>query len=126
MNRTQDLEKVEQEIKDLSTRIEGIKFHIRGLKENMALMRSLRIQFEQNISVLKDEYIIAALHEFKKIREDLQTVNTRLNALTIDFNNHNVVLERSEKFLIELNEKYVMLLRNQDGRVIKGNFGGKK
>jgi hypothetical protein len=126
MNKTQELEKTGAEINELGTRIEGIKFHLRSLESNMALMNSVRIQCEQNIDLLKSERVIAAIYEFKKIKEELQTVCNKLHVMRIDFNNHNVALERSEKFLIELREKYVILLRNMDGRVIKGNFGGKK
>lgn len=92
----------------------------------MALLNSLRIQFEQNIELLKSERVIAAIYEFKKIKEELQTVRNKMNAMRIDFNNHSVALERTEKSLVDLQDKYVILLRNQDGRVIKGNFGGKK
>lgn len=126
MNKTQELERTDSEIKELGTRIEGIKFHLRGLEKDMALLNSLKIQFEQNIDFLKSEQIIAAIYEYKKIKEELQNTRNKLYAMRIDFNNHNVALERTEKILIELREKYVILLRNMDGRVIKGNFGGKK
>ncbi len=126
MNKTQELEKTSSEINELSTRIEGIKFHLRSLESNMALLNSLRIQHEQNIDVLKSERVIAAIYEYKKIKEQLLSVRNKLYVMRIDFNSHNVALERTEKFLIDLREKYVILLRNMDGRVIKGNFGGKK
>lgn len=126
MNRVQELEKADSEIKELSTRIEGIKFHLRSLENSLALLNSLRIQFEQNIELLKGDEVIAAIHEFKKIKEDLQIVRNKMYAMRIDFNNHTVALERTQKLFVELQERYVILLRNQDGRVIKGNFGGKK
>ena len=126
MNRTTELETAGKEISEIQTRIEGIKFHLRTLQSNLALLNSVRIQLEQNIDFLKSESVIAALHEFKKIKEDLQTCRNKMYAMRIDFNNHSVALERTEKFLLELKDKYVILLRYQDGRVIKGNFGGKK
>lgn len=126
MNRKSELEKADNELKELSTRIDGIKFHLKSLEANIALLNSLRIQFEQNIAFLKSERVIAALQEFKKIKEDLQTVNNRLYAMRIDLSNHNVMLDRAEKLLLERRENYVILLKEQDGRVIKGNFGGKK
>src|SRR5271165_3301673 len=109
MNRQQELEKADSEIKELSTRIEGIRFHIRSLENSLALLNSLRIQFEQNIETLKGGDVIAAIHEFKKIKEELQIVRNKMYAMRIDFNNHSVALERAEKFLIELQEKYVIL-----------------
>lgn len=126
MNKSQELERADAEIKAVLTNIEGLKFHIRSLENNMALLNSLRIQFSQNIAVLKSERVIAVLTEYKKVRDDLHQVYHKLHVMQIDFNNHSVVLERTEKFLLECRERYVILLRNQDGRVIKGNFGGKE
>lgn len=126
MGKIQDLEKADIEIRELSVRIEGIKFHIRSLENNIALLNSLRIQFEQNIDVLKGGLVIAAIDEYKKIKEELQTIRNRLQVMRVDFNNHNLALSRSERFLIELQAKYAILLKEQSGRVIKVNFGGKK
>jgi chromosome segregation ATPase len=126
MNKLQELEKADAELKELGTRIEGIKFHLRSLENSLALLSSLRIQFSQNITVLKQNGIVPLASEYKKIRDDLAIVNNKLYVMRIDFDNHQLALERTEKFLVECQERYVILLRNQDGRVIKGNFGGKE
>ena len=126
MNKQQELERADAELKELGTRIEGIKFHLRSLDNSMSLLRSLHIQFSQNLSTLRERGIVALASEYKKIRDDLAIVNNKLYVMSIDFRNHEVALERTEKILVESREKYVTLLRNQDGRVIKGNFGGKE
>jgi|ERR1700677_2912615 len=126
MERDLELDKTARELSELGARIESIKFHLRSLENSMALLKSLKIQFEQNLEVLKSATIIAAINEFKKVKEDLQTVRARLYAMHIDFNNHTAALEQTEKFQSELKARYVILLGNQDGRVIKGNFSGKK
>jgi chromosome segregation ATPase len=126
MNKQQELEKADAELRELGVRIEGIKFHLRSLENNMALLNSLRIQFDQNLDTLREKGIIAVATEYKKIREELAIVHSKLRVMHIDFSNHEVALDRTEKVLVECREKYVILLRNQDGRVIAGNFGGKK
>ena len=126
MNRHQELERADTELTELRTRIEGIKFHLRSLENNIALLNSLRIQFSQNLAVLREEGIVAVLTQYRKTMDDLANVNNKLYVMRIDFSNHEVILQKTEKMLMECRERYVILLRNQDGRVIKGNFGGKK
>jgi chromosome segregation ATPase len=126
MNKHQELERADAELKELGTRIESIKFHLRSLENSLALLRSLHVQFSQNLATLREQGIVALASEYKKIREDLAIVNSKLRVMAIDHSNHEVALERTEKILVESREKYVILLRNQDGRVIKGNFGGKE
>ena len=126
MNKQQELEKADAELNELGSRIEGIKFHLRSLENNMALLNSLRIQFDQNLDTLREKGIIAVATEYKKIREELAIVHSKLRVMRIDYSNHEVALDRTEKILVECQERYAILLRNQDGRVIEGNFGGKK
>jgi hypothetical protein len=126
MNRLLDLENADRELNELSARLESVKYNIRSLENNMALLNSIRIQFSQQIAVHKSPDVITSILEYKKIRDDLTIVNIRLHMLRIDFNNQHVALLQIEKILFEAKERYAILLRNQYGRVIKGNFGGKK
>lgn len=126
MSKLSDLERAGKELGEISARIEQIRHHVQNLEANIALLNSVRIQFEQNIALLKSGDVIPSVLEFKKIRQDLQTVQTRMNLLRIDCSNHVTMLDRANKILLELSEKYATLLRNADGRVIKGSFGGKK
>lgn len=125
MNKLQELELADRELKDVSDRLESIRYHLRQLDENLALLNSVRIQFEQNLAVLKSENIIPSMNEYKKIKEDLQSVMNRLYTIRIDQNNHNVALERSEKMLLDCRSRYATLLKNQDAPVLRGNFGKK-
>lgn len=126
MNRMQELDRADRELKEVSAQIDSIKFHLTTLEENIALLNSVKIQFDQNISTLKSDKIIASFSEYKKIKEDLTSVVNRLYMLRVDFNNHQVALERAEKILLECKAKYVTLLNNQDAKILKGKFGGKK
>lgn len=126
MNKHLELERADAELAELGSRIEGIKFHMRSLENSISLLKSLHVQFNQNLDTLREKGIIAVATEYKKIREDLAIVNSKLRVMHIDLSNHEVALERTEKILVESRERYVILLRNQDGRVIKGNFGGKE
>lgn len=126
MSKLSDLERASKELGEVSARIEQIRHHVQNLEANLALLNSVRIQFEQNIALLKSGEVIPSVLEYRKIKEDLDTVQRRMDALRIDCNSHVSMLERANKILLELSEKYATLLRNADGRIIKGSFGGKK
>jgi chromosome segregation ATPase len=123
MNKRQDLEKLESEINDVSARIEAVKHHIRKIESEIALLKNLEHQFRQNLSILKSDGTIAVASEYKKSRDDLAVVLNRTHALQIDVNNHGVMLERMEKYLLDAKEKYVILFKNQGATVITGKFG---
>lgn len=123
MNRRQDLEKLESEINEVSTRIEAVKNHIRKLESEIALLKNLEHQFRQNISILKSDGTIAVASEYKKSKTDLAVVLNRTYALQIDVNNHTVALERMQEYLLDAKEKYATLFKNQDATIITGKFG---
>ncbi len=126
MNKLLELAQADKELKEISAKVETIRFHLQSLESNIALLNSVRIEFEQNLAVLKTEKLIAAINEYKKIKEDHQTVLNRLYVLRIDQGNHVLALERAEKMLLEAKERYAILFSNQDAKIIRGNFGRQK
>lgn len=118
-----DLGQIEHLVKETSTNIESLKHHIRGLEEHIAIHKNLEQQFKQNLSVLKDVNIISIASEFKKVKEELATVSSRIVTSSIDLSNSFVFLERAENLLIELNSKRDMILESQKSKVLTGNFG---
>lgn len=121
-------EKLVHDIKDTKGRIDSLRTHIQTLDEQVALHKSLEKQFSQNLAVLRDDAIIAMASEFKKIKEDLSVVVTRLKNCQLDVKNSKVFLERAEKLLIDLEEKHAIMLEERDGKIIIGRFrnNGKK
>lgn len=125
MNKIQELEIADRELRETSGRIDSIRHHLKNLDENLAVLNSIKLQFEENLAVLKSENIIPSMNEYKKIKDDLQSVHSRLYTITIDHSNHVSALERSEKMLLECRERYATLLKNQEAPVLRGNFGKK-
>jgi chromosome segregation ATPase len=125
MNKVQELEQVDRERKEIGTQVDKVQFHLRSLASNLALLNSIRQQLQDNIRVLKNPLYIALLSEYGKIKAELLAVENRLATMRVDFNNHVVALERTEKMLLLANEKYATLFRNQDAPVIRGEFGKK-
>lgn len=125
MAKLPSLDKIEAEIKETSDKIESLVSHIHGLEENLALLKNLEKQFEQNISVLKDNMIISVASEYKKVRMDLKTVSGRIGVTFTDLKNSRVFMERAETLLVDLKVKRGIILENQNAKVLIGYFGKK-
>lgn len=125
MNKQQELEHADRSLKEILSQVESLKFHLRQLEDNIALLNGIKVSFNQNLSILKSDKIIPSMSEYQKIKNDLNAANNRLYVMRIDQNNHLVALERAEKMLLEYREKYVTLLNNQDAKVLRGDFGKK-
>lgn len=125
MTKIQELEIADRERKEIGAQVDHVKFHLQNLESNIALLRSIQIQYKQNIAILKSKKYITSIQEYRKIRTELHVVNSRLNVMQIDLNNHAVALDRVKKMLFDADEKYATLLKNQDAPVIRGKFGKK-
>lgn len=118
-----NLDQLDNLIKDTSDKTDALKHHIKGLEDNVALLTNLEKTLQQNLSVLKDHAIIAMASEFKKIKEDLGKVARNIDVSAVDLRNSKLFLEKSQKLLIELREQYAIIKESQKGKVLTGHFG---
>jgi hypothetical protein len=126
MSKQKEIDKLEKERADLIFRRDQILYNLRGLESNLILFKSIKMQHENNIRILKNPRYITTVDGYRKTKGELRASLRRLYELQIDFNNHQVILERMEKKIIELNERYAILLQTQYAQVIRGKFGGKE
>jgi chromosome segregation ATPase len=126
MGTNQELEKLDVELRTAEARIIAIKASLRIIELDIAFLRNIRTQLEQNIEVLKSGEVIPAMEEYKKIKSELALANGRLSALQIDHNQHTASLDKAQKLVLDIRRKYATLLKNQDAKVLKGKFSGQK
>jgi hypothetical protein len=113
-----NLEQLESLIKQTTDGMDGLKTHIKGLEENLAIHKGFEKQLRQNLSVLKDVNIISIASEFKKIKQELAIASSRITEASIDLKNSFVYLERSEKLLMELKSRCDIIKESQKGKVL--------
>lgn len=123
MDKHFELLKAEKEIQEAVLRYDTLRLHIARLEQDIFLMNMTQRGLEENIDVLKTTRTIAVASEFKRIKTELESVKNRLVFLRIDRSNHGKMLERVEKLLRELRDKYSAIASIPMGIVIQGKFG---
>jgi hypothetical protein len=125
MSKTLDFEKVDKALKEATIRCDTLKIHLNRLENDIFILLEARRQLEENISILKSDKLIAVASEFRKIKIELDKVKNQLVFLQIDKSNCIKNIFNAEKHLYKCKEECMIVLKAQDGKVIKGNFGKK-
>jgi chromosome segregation ATPase len=123
MKNLQELEKVERELRETSERRAALRAHLLHLSQEIFSLNRTRLITEENIAILKNTRTIALASEYKRAKEDIDRIDSRLNFLKIDQNNHEKMLIRLEKTYEDLRDKVVQLMSDPVGKVIRGRFG---
>lgn len=120
-----NLDQIDSLIKITSEKIDALKRNIQGLEQHIAINKNLEKQFKQNLDTLKDVNIISIASEFKKIKQNLVAASGNIVTSSIDLNNNLVFLQRAEKLLADLNEKYDTIIESHKSNIIIGRFRNK-
>ena len=125
MTKKQEIEAIESEITSLRFRIGVLNNSLRSLENSLSLFKNLKVQYLNNLRVLRNPLYITSILEFKRTRGELQHVKDRMHYTQIEYNNTVSEITKTERRLEILTEKYVALMPTENGTVIRGDFGGK-
>lgn len=123
MDKITELKELDLALQQVISRIEALKFHINNTTQDIALMIALEKNVRYNIQFMKEKYIIPIASEYKKLKDDLRSVNARLAFLRVDNNNNLINLEKAENIASDLRRKMKDMLENQNAKVITVKFG---
>jgi hypothetical protein len=126
VSRAADIQKLDRYIKDCEIRLSTFKVNATTIKKEIDFLMKVEEQLQGNITFLKKIKIVTLAEEYKKAKEDLKRIKTKLTQLKSD----EIINERAQKeilFLIEKNkEAYDKLIRQDENNVLQGKFGRKR
>lgn len=117
-----DIDSTEREFNEATSRLDALQAHLHNIEEEITIVLHLKQHLEANISILKSRHIITVAIEYKKIREELDKLYSKLTMLRINKNNLGHAVDQARKILLERREKYLVALEHCTPRVIEGNF----
>lgn len=123
--KSQEIEKTELELRQLSFRLENITFYILQLKRELQELHIHEKQMESHLETLRISYLTIAVFEYKNVKDSLSRIRTRTGLLMTDLKNHERLLEHTQIATNKCREKLATLIRNRNGKVIQGRFGKK-
>ncbi len=126
MSKSDDLIKIDRNIKDTEIRLQTFSLNINTIQKEIDFLINLETQLQTNITYLKKNKIIALASEYKKSREDLKKTKTRITQLKSD----RMINEKAHKelsFVLQKNkEVYDKLFKQSENNVLQGKFGSGK
>lgn len=126
MSKSDDLAKIDRNIKDFEGRLKTFNSNIDTIQKELDFLAHLESQLETNISILKKVKIITLATEYKKAKEDLKKTKTKLTQLKSD----RMINEKAHKELSLMLQKnkevYDKLVKQGENNVLQGKFGRKR
>ncbi len=123
MNKALEIEKAEKDLKEANDKLHIFNAHVHKLQTELFILRTVEKNILENVQVLKHEAPIIMALEFLKAKKDLEECQRRISFLNIDLSNHERVLHKIEKRVIECKEEYAKALLIPLAKIIIGRFG---
>lgn len=111
MGTQQELDRLEATIKDAQSQAKVFVMTLDGIKADLMKFEALQCILEENIDFLKTKHIIALATEYKKAKEDLATVKTKMAKARIDRDKISDALKQTQEYLTKAREAYAITLR---------------
>jgi chromosome segregation ATPase len=125
VNRTEDLAKLDRNIKDCENRLKTFNSNVDTIQKEIDFLVQIETQLESNISYLKKIKIVTLAQEYKKAKEDLKKTKIRLTQLKSD----KTINEKAHKelnYLLQKNKEAYDKLAEQNNNILQGKFGRKR
>lgn len=123
MSKSEDLVKLDRDIKDLENRAKAFTSNMDAIKKELDFLSTVEKQLQENVSYLKTNKIVALAVEYKKAKEDLKKTKIRLNQLKGDWSSNERAHKELEVMLKKNREAYDKLSKQSDNNVLQGKFG---
>jgi chromosome segregation ATPase len=125
MSKQVELEKHDRAIKDANVRSSTVKMNMEILDREIASLDQAELDLEENISVLKQQKIVAMADQYKKAKEELKKVRTRLIASKNEREDYRKALDHVNQVIQQSVDAIEKIKRDGDNNVLHANFGKK-
>lgn len=126
MSKSDDLIKLDRNIKDCESRLKTFSSNIDTIQKEVEFLQNLESQLQTNIEMLKKVKIVTLAVDYKKAREDLKKTKARLTQLKSDKAINEKAHKELEYLLKKNKEAYDKLNEQNENNVLQGKFGRKR
>jgi chromosome segregation ATPase len=126
VNKAEELDKLDKEIKTAETSQKSIQTNIDQLSKEINILNKQKIELEQNLEFHKRVGVIPLAHEYGKSKRELTKVTNRLNLITSDHSKSVQGLDRVKEIIVKFRRDYMRLLNSNEDNVVRAIFGVKR
>lgn len=123
MTKQQELDRLAHWIKDAQARLTVFMSSSGILDKEIDLLTAREDQIKENLKFLKKKKVIALAMEYRKAKEELDKIKSRLTMVRADRQNIGRATADVEAFLLKNKERYSFLMKEPTNVVIRGIFG---
>lgn len=115
MDRNDDINRVSQILLDAEVKLRQISNQVAAIEREIATLTVIEANLKENIRWLKKRKIVTVASEYRKVREQLKTAETRKSILNIDKENTLKIQRHTEQVYQKVKEQHdLALARLQD------------
>jgi chromosome segregation ATPase len=122
MDNLLEIGRLEEAVKLAEERLLTVNTGLLNIETNIDLLSTRAGQLSRNIQYLKKKNIIALASEYKKVKEEFDIANARLELMREERENFRTVYSHVELEMLVLKEQLVNLIENPGGTVISADF----
>jgi predicted nucleic acid-binding Zn-ribbon protein len=119
VGRTDDLEKIEKDIKDTETRLKTLKTSMEALDLEIKKITTLEHVLIDNVKILKKQQVIAIAKEFGHAKDELKKVRARLVDLENDRQHFYKVYKEIREILKSSQLQFSKMISESKNNVIR-------
>jgi DNA repair ATPase RecN len=119
VSRTEEPAKIDRMIKDTETRLKTLQTNLEALDSEIKKIAVFERVLVDNIRILKAQRVITMAKEFKKAKDELNRVKTRLTNLRNDREHFNKAFNDVNDFLKAAHAQYDKITQQSENNVIK-------
>jgi predicted nucleic acid-binding Zn-ribbon protein len=121
MSKSEDITRLDRAIKDATIRIRTVLTNVDAHTKEIDLLYNQEKALEENVKCLKKKRIIAVAKEFKKSKEELECIRSRITILSNDRTHFLQIAEDMKAFIDKTKQELDRLEGTNDNNVLQFN-----
>ena len=126
MTKTEELNKLDEAIKNAELSQKSIQNNIEQLSKEINALNSLKFDLEQNLQFHKRVGVIPIAHEYGKTKSELIKVVNRLHTILLEHKKSVKALNDVKEIIEKFKRDYAELAYSKENNVVRALFGARR
>lgn len=126
VSKLEELDKLDRAIKDAELRLKSIQNNIENTYKEINVLEPRKNELEANIEFHKKAETVPIAHEYKKSKQELSKVKSRLNLIKSEEKKAVQACIDIEAIIERFKNDYAKLLKTSENNILRPKFGGNR
>lgn len=122
MNKHQELERASEAVDNTKQDLMSINIRLSAIEREIDVYLLAELQLIENIRILKTNKIIALAEQYKRSKEELETIRQKLALAYSDRSRHEKAVKITQTLLNKAQLHYDIVVKRYENNVVHGLF----